>query len=317
MARTGHVWAAASKDYDTLLFGAPRLLRFLTISGKEFLPSQGTFRPLVPELLDLRARARSLGHHAARRSIDLALLVGTDFNDGVHGIGPKKALALVQQPRPHRSDAAPRSATRSATSRRCGRSICSPSVTDDYTIEFARARSRRRDPLSLRRASVLARPRHRRAGPRVSAAGIVLIYASSSRTRGMTFVPNSSMLVISLSCGSVPLLYFMSKRDRPSALTVVRDLSRDRLRRADVERAVRAGLALEVIAADRRPAALAADARHHRHVVRPHVFLRLLVGRGDVAGRVHRDRLQRLAELLERLAIELDVRDGSAGRCRR
>jgi 5'-3' exonuclease len=29
--------------------------------------------------------------------IDLALLVGTDFNDGVHGIGPKKALKLVQQ----------------------------------------------------------------------------------------------------------------------------------------------------------------------------------------------------------------------------
>jgi flap endonuclease-1 len=36
MARRGDVWAAASKDYDTLLFGAPRLLRFLTISGREF-----------------------------------------------------------------------------------------------------------------------------------------------------------------------------------------------------------------------------------------------------------------------------------------
>jgi hypothetical protein len=29
--------------------------------------------------------------------VDLALLVGTDFNDGVRGIGPKKALKLVQQ----------------------------------------------------------------------------------------------------------------------------------------------------------------------------------------------------------------------------
>src|SRR5207253_1834518 len=43
MARQGSVWAAASKDYDCLLFGAPRLLRFLTISGKEFLPSKGAF----------------------------------------------------------------------------------------------------------------------------------------------------------------------------------------------------------------------------------------------------------------------------------
>ena len=63
-------WAAASKDYDALLFGAPRLVRFLTISGKEFLPSQGTFRPIVPEVLDLAALLASLADHprAARRS---------------------------------------------------------------------------------------------------------------------------------------------------------------------------------------------------------------------------------------------------------
>src|SRR5206468_6905626 len=30
MARASRVWAAASKDYDALLFGAPTLLRFLT-----------------------------------------------------------------------------------------------------------------------------------------------------------------------------------------------------------------------------------------------------------------------------------------------
>src|SRR5262249_6254492 len=72
------VWAAASKDYDALLFGAPRLVRFLTISGKEFLPSQGTFRPIVPEVLDL---ATLLAGWAITRSqlVDLAILVGTDF----------------------------------------------------------------------------------------------------------------------------------------------------------------------------------------------------------------------------------------------
>jgi flap endonuclease-1 len=90
------VWAAASKDYDSLLFGAPRLVRFLSISGKEFLPSQGTFRPIVPEVLEL---SRLLDGWQIDRDglIDLALLVGTDFNDGVKGIGPKKALKLVQQ----------------------------------------------------------------------------------------------------------------------------------------------------------------------------------------------------------------------------
>ena len=95
MARAGRVWAAASKDYDTLLFGAPRLLRF-TISGKEFLPSRGTFRPLTPELLTLDDELSRWGI-TRQGLIDLAILVGTDFNNGVHGIGPKKALALVQR----------------------------------------------------------------------------------------------------------------------------------------------------------------------------------------------------------------------------
>jgi len=95
LARKGLVWAAASKDYDCLLFGAPRLLRFLTISGKEFLPSKGVSRPIVPEVIDTQAL---LAHYGLTREqlVDLAILVGTDFNDGVQGIGPKKALKLVQ-----------------------------------------------------------------------------------------------------------------------------------------------------------------------------------------------------------------------------
>jgi flap endonuclease-1 len=96
MAAAADVWAAASKDYDALLFGAPRLVRFLTISGKEFLPSQGTFRPIVPEVLDLPSLLASWGI-SREQLVDLAILVGTDFTAGVHGIGPKKALRLVRE----------------------------------------------------------------------------------------------------------------------------------------------------------------------------------------------------------------------------
>jgi flap endonuclease-1 len=90
------VWAAASKDYDALLFGAPRLLRFLTISGREFLPSRGAFRPIVPEAIELPHLLQTLDIDRDGL-IDLAILVGTDFNDGVKGIGPKKALTLVRR----------------------------------------------------------------------------------------------------------------------------------------------------------------------------------------------------------------------------
>src|SRR5580765_8299931 len=95
-ATSSQVWAAASKDYDSLLFGAPRLVRFLTISGKEFLPSTGTFRPIVPETIVLEALHDAWGISRGGL-VDLAMLVGTDFNDGVKGIGPKKALKLVQE----------------------------------------------------------------------------------------------------------------------------------------------------------------------------------------------------------------------------
>jgi flap endonuclease-1 len=94
MARRGDVWAAASKDYDALLFGAPRVIRFLTISGREFLPSQGISRPITPEVIDLQEMLDALGITRSQL-IDLGLLVGTDFHRGIKGIGPKKALTLV------------------------------------------------------------------------------------------------------------------------------------------------------------------------------------------------------------------------------
>src|SRR5688572_14387220 len=94
MARRGDVWAAASKDYDSLLFGASRLVRFLTITGREFLPSQGTFRPITPEVIDLQRMLVALGL-TSPQLIDLGLLVGTDFHPGIKGIGPKRALAHV------------------------------------------------------------------------------------------------------------------------------------------------------------------------------------------------------------------------------
>lgn len=135
MARSGRVWTAASKDYDTLLFGTPRLLRFLTIGGKEFLPSKGTFRALEPELIELEAQ---LAHWRISRDslIDLALLVGTDFNAGVRGIGPKKALALVQ--RHGRIEEMPAEIRDAVGEVQPIRELyLQPDVTDDYELNFA------------------------------------------------------------------------------------------------------------------------------------------------------------------------------------
>jgi flap endonuclease-1 len=134
MAATPAVWAAASKDYDTLLFGAPRLVRFLTISGKEFLPSQGTFRPIVPEIIALQKQLDAW-RLTRPQLVDLAILVGTDFNNGVKGIGPKKALRLVQthgriedMPTEVRDAVGDPSEIRNI--------YLQPAVTDEYSIQF-------------------------------------------------------------------------------------------------------------------------------------------------------------------------------------
>jgi flap endonuclease-1 len=96
LARRGDVWAAGSKDYDSLLFGAPRLVRFLAVGSSEFLPSLGRSRMVPPELLDLEENLASL-RLTREQLIDVALLVGTDFNAGVKGIGPKTAVKRIRE----------------------------------------------------------------------------------------------------------------------------------------------------------------------------------------------------------------------------
>ena len=98
MAQQGDVWASNSKDYDSLLFGTPRLVRFLSISSQEWLPIKGMVRRVLPELIQLD---KFLSYHGItlEQLIDMGILIGTDFNTGVKGIGPKTALKLIRKHR--------------------------------------------------------------------------------------------------------------------------------------------------------------------------------------------------------------------------
>ncbi|MFA5896297.1 MAG: flap structure-specific endonuclease, partial [Thermoplasmata archaeon] len=96
LARRGDVWAAGSKDYDSLLFGAPRLVRFLAVGSTEFLPSVRRSRAVPPEVLHLEENLRALGL-TREQLIDVAILVGTDFFEGVKGIGPKTAVKRIRE----------------------------------------------------------------------------------------------------------------------------------------------------------------------------------------------------------------------------
>jgi len=96
MAMKGSVNAAASQDFDSLLFGAPHLIRNLTITGRRKLPRKQIYVDIVPELVELEKALKGLGITRAQL-VDVAILVGTDFNPGIKGIGPKKGLKLIQK----------------------------------------------------------------------------------------------------------------------------------------------------------------------------------------------------------------------------
>ncbi len=96
MAKQGKVDYSASQDYDSLLFGSPNLIRNLTLSGRRKLPGRNSYVEIGPEYISLEESLRELGI-PQEKLIWIGLLTGTDYNDGVKGIGPKKGLKLVKK----------------------------------------------------------------------------------------------------------------------------------------------------------------------------------------------------------------------------
>ena len=89
------VYASVSQDYDSLLFGVPRLIRNLSLSRK-----RRTFSgwiEVVPEIIELEKVLNSLEINI-EQLICLGILVGTDYNPkGLPGIGQKRALEIVRK----------------------------------------------------------------------------------------------------------------------------------------------------------------------------------------------------------------------------
>jgi flap endonuclease-1 len=78
------------------MFGAPRLVRNLTVTGRRKLPYQNRYVNIEPEFIDLQFVLTGLGI-TREQLIDVGILVGTDFNPGIKGFGPKKALKAIQE----------------------------------------------------------------------------------------------------------------------------------------------------------------------------------------------------------------------------
>ncbi len=96
ITQKGDAWATGSQDFDSLLFGSPILVRNMTITGKRKLPGKDKYKEISPELIKLEKIFEK--HEIDRRGlIAIGILIGTDYNDGIKGIGPKRALKLAKE----------------------------------------------------------------------------------------------------------------------------------------------------------------------------------------------------------------------------
>ncbi len=86
LVQNGDAWAVASQDYDCLLFGAKRVVRNLAINSNlgnlEYYNLKNVLEKLDITREDL---------------INMGILIGTDFSEGLKGVGAKTALKLAKK----------------------------------------------------------------------------------------------------------------------------------------------------------------------------------------------------------------------------
>ena len=97
LTTTGQADVAASQDFDSILFGAKKLVRNFTNSGRRKLPNRNTYIEIEPEIIDYQKNLVELGI-TREQLIDVGILIGTDFNpDGFERIGPKTAIKMIKE----------------------------------------------------------------------------------------------------------------------------------------------------------------------------------------------------------------------------
>ena len=86
LVERGDAYAVASQDYDCLLFGAKRIVRNLAINSNLGNLEYYELRHVLHEL-----------NISREDLIKMGILIGTDFSDGLRGVGSKTALKLARK----------------------------------------------------------------------------------------------------------------------------------------------------------------------------------------------------------------------------
>jgi flap endonuclease-1 len=138
MVKKGDAYAVGSQDYDCLLVGSPVLVINLTSSQRRKLPGKEAYSKVFPKQIRLKQNLKSLGV-TQRQLVDMAILIGTDFNDGIKGIGPKKSLNLIKKNGNVENVLATIGSEKAPSFneiKEIRKIFLEPEVTDDYSLEW-------------------------------------------------------------------------------------------------------------------------------------------------------------------------------------
>ena len=94
LVQNGDAWAVASQDYDSFLFGAPRIVRNLSHNRQRKVKS--TTITIDLEWFSLN-QMLEYNHISREQLVDIGILSGVDFFPGVSGVGTKTAFNLIKK----------------------------------------------------------------------------------------------------------------------------------------------------------------------------------------------------------------------------
>jgi flap endonuclease-1 len=138
MAARGDVELVGSQDYDSLLFGAPQVVRNLTITGKRKLPRKNIYVDVEPEIIRLEEGLARLGI-SRKQLVEIGIMCGTDYNSGLTRVGPKTALKLIREKKDLEAILSQQEEKIESFSE-IREFFLHPDVTDDYEIKMKKPR---------------------------------------------------------------------------------------------------------------------------------------------------------------------------------
>jgi len=139
MVKKGDAYAVGSQDFDCLLVGSPVLVRNLTSSSRRKLPGKKAYVKVYPTQIRLDQNLKELGI-SHKQLVDMAILIGTDFNDGVKGIGSKRSLDLIKKTGNIENAVATIGGDNAPTFdeiKEVRKIFLEPKVTDDYSLRWS------------------------------------------------------------------------------------------------------------------------------------------------------------------------------------